>query len=348
MKSGKMLSNREIASFCEQTALILNAGITPSEGMGIMLSDTRTTEGRELINSIWEVTKQGETFYHAIESVDVFPDYVLHMVSIGEESGRLDQVMNSLAKYYEREQSINESIKNAISYPFIMIGMMVIVILVLLTKVLPIFNQVFIQLGSEMNAVSQSFLAVGVALSRYSFILVFLLILLILLFFFFTKTSKGKNIFHNFMLIFPLTRSFNEKIASGRFASGMALMIGSGMDTFTSLDFVSRLVDNKNMQQKIATCKKMIESGSNFAEALAGSEIFSHLYSRMISVAFRTGNLDSVMDKIASHYEKETDDKIYSIIAILEPTLVIILSLIVGLILLSVILPLMGIMSSIG
>ena len=348
MKSVKMLTNHEIASFCEQTALILNAGITPAEGMAIMLSDTKTSEGRELLNAIYEVVRKGDTFHTAVVSVGVFPDYVLHMISIGEESGRLDDVMNSLANYYEREQNISDSIRNAVRYPFIMIGMMVIVILVLLTRVLPIFNQVFQQLGSEMNSISKSFLNMGLALSRYSSIVVVLLLIFLVLFYFLTRTTKGKELFHSFLLVFPFTKGFHEKIASGRFASGMSLMIGSGMDTFTSLEYVSRLVDHKSMQRKIALCRKMIEDGSNFAEALAGASIFSHLYSRMVSVAFKTGNLDSVMEKIAIHYEKETDDKIYSIISILEPTLVIILSLIVGLILLSVILPLMGIMSSIG
>jgi len=348
MKSGKMLSNREIASFCEQTALILNAGITPSEGMAIMLSDTHTEQGREIIQSIWNITKEGESFYTAVKSVGVFPDYVLHMISIGEESGKLDIVMNSLAKYYEREQSIQDSIKSAVSYPFLMIAMMVVVILVLLTKVLPIFNQVFQQLGTEMNTISKTFLNIGSALSRYSTITVLILVLLMSLFYFSTRTSKGKEVLHNFLMIFPPTKAFQEKIASGRFASGMSLMISSGMDTFTSLDYVTKLVDHKGMQQKIASCKTMIQGGSNFSEALSEAAIFSHLYARMISVAFKTGNLDVVMEKISSHYEKETDDKIYSIISILEPTLVIILSLIVGLILMSVILPLMGIMSSIG
>lgn len=102
------------------------------------------------------------------------------------------------------------------------------------------------------------------------------------------------------------------------------------------------------MRQKIAACKKYIEDGDNLSEALTKASIFSNLYSRMVAVGFRTGSIDLVMTKISENYEKETDKKLQSIIAILEPTLVIILSLIVGLILLSVILPLMGIMSSIG
>ena len=128
----------------------------------------------------------------------------------------------------------------------------------------------------------------------------------------------------------------------------MALTLSSGIDAYSSLELVSKLVDNKIMQDKIRACKSFIEEGSNFSEALTNSSIFNNLYSRMVAIGSRTGNIDIVMDKIAQNYEKDTDTKIYSMISIMEPTLVIILSFIVGFILLSVILPLMGIMSSIG
>ena len=348
MKTKKMLTNTEIASFCEQTALILNAGITPAEGMSIILADSKNTEGKEIIQSIYDICSHGETFHTAVKASGVFPDYVLNMIALGEESGRLDEVMNSLSHYYEREEAISGSIKNAVSYPVTMIIMMVLVIIVLLTKVLPIFNQVFIQLGSEMNSISKSFMSIGNIISRSSVLIIAFLILCFAAYLFFFKTKKGHSLYMIFTSSCPLTRNFYEKIASGRFASGMALALSSGLDTYSSLDLVAELVDNKIMKDKIKECKSLIESGSNFAEALTASAIFSNLYSRMIAVGFRTGNIDVIMDKIAQNYEKETDAKIYAIISILEPTLVIVLSLIVGLILLSVILPLMGIMSSIG
>ncbi|MDD2972237.1 MAG: type II secretion system F family protein [Lachnospiraceae bacterium] len=348
MKTNKKLSNTEVASFCAQIALLLKAGITPVEGMGILLSDNRNPDGREILQSIYEVCQQGESFYRAVKASQVFPDYVLHMISIGEESGRLDDVMDSLSSYYEREENIHSGIKNAISYPLVMIVMMFIVIIVLLTKVLPIFEQVFVQLGTEMNAISRSFMSMGHLISKSSIVLLILVILAIVLYLYFTKSEKGRNLYLRFALAFPVTREFYENMASGRFASGMALTLSSGLDTFSSLDLVAELVDNDGMKEKIGKCKSLIESGSNFPDALASSQIFSNLYSRMIAVGFRTGNVDIVMKKIAENYEKETDAKIYTIISVLEPTLVIILSLIVGLILLSVILPLMGIMSSIG
>lgn len=348
MKLKRKLSHLEIASFCDQTALILSAGISPVEGMRILLSDTKDKSGQEIIKQILNSIEVGNHFSEALDSTGVFPDYVVNMVKIGEESGNTDDVMRALADYYDREQTIAESMKSALRYPLIMIGMMLVVIVVLITKVLPIFNQVFIQLGSEITGFSRSLLHLGDNLRKYSVVLVIILAIIALLVILGTKTRFGKRITHRFLTVLPLTRGFYEKMASGRFASGMALTLASGMDTYHSLDMVSELVDNPIMKKKIAACKKHIESGDNFSEAVVKADIFSNLYSKMIAVGFRTGNIDLVMNKIADSYDRETNDKIYSIISIIEPTLVITLSLIVGLILLSVILPLMGIMSSIG
>lgn len=344
----KKLSNQEIASFCGQSAMLFHAGITPLESMGILLNDSNTTEGREIIRQIANTCKKGESFSKSLDFSGVFPDYVIHMISIGEESGNLDNVMQSLSDYYEREEYISDSIKSAISYPFIMIGIMLLVIFVLLGKVMPIFNQVFIQLGSQMSGISATLLHLGNSLNQYSLIFVLILLAFVLLYLLCTKTKKGRLLTRNFLSVFPLTRSFYEQLAAGRFASGMALTIGSGMDTFSSLDMVSHLTEHKGMQEKIEVCKKSLNDGANFSEALSTSGIFSNLYSRMVAVGFRTGSIDIVLHKIADYYDKATEKKIRSIISLLEPTLVIVLSIIVGLILLSVIFPLMGIMSSIS
>jgi type IV pilus assembly protein PilC len=229
-----------------------------------------------------------------------------------------------------------------------MITMMLVVIIVLISKVLPIFNQVFIQLGSEMNSFSQGLMNIGNIINRSSIGIIVFLVICVILYFISIKTSFGKALSRKFFVSSIFTKNFANHIAAGRFASGMALTLESGLDTYHSLDMVAELVDNPNVAKQIKDCKANVTSGDNFSEALTKSGIFSNLYIRMISVGFKTGSLDVVMRKIADHYDKETEKKIHSVISVLEPTLVISLSVIVGMILLSVILPLMGIMSSIG
>jgi type IV pilus assembly protein PilC len=339
----KMLTNRELSSFCDQIAMILNAGISPVEGISIMLEDTTTTEGREILGKIAKQVDAGQSFHTSISAAGVFPKYALDMIEIGEHSGRLEEVMRSLSTYYEREENIAENIKSAVTYPFVIIGMMMVVILVLIIKVLPVFNQVFIQLGTQMTGFSKTLLNLGTTISNYALVFIIIIAMLVLLYFFMAKTPAGQRLWGIFCAKSIFTRPIYDKIASGRFASGMALTMSSGLDTDQSLEMVSRLVDNSVMEQKVNDCRAQIAEGLGFAEALVKTGIFSSMYSRMISIGYKTGSVETVMAKIASGYEEEVDTRMSHLISVLEPTLVIILSVIVCMILLSVMLPLMAV-----
>lgn len=349
----KMLSNKELAMFCDQMAMILKAGQTPESGISLMLEDAATEEAKEILIPIAETCDRGESFPTAISNAKVFPKYAVDMIEIGNTSGKLDEVLESLAYHYEREEAIAQGIKSAVTYPFLIVAMMLIVILVLVIKVLPIFQQVFTQLGTEMTGFSKGLLNFGKTLSTYSALFIGLLIVLAVLFVFFRKVPAGKALFAKVLSKFPLTKGFYEKIASGRFASGMAIMKAAGLDTDTSLDLAEQLVDNPEMVNRIKQCRKLMEGDENtdgisFSESLAKSGIFSAMYSKMVNIGFKSGSVDKVFKKIANSYEKEIDDGMTNMISVLEPSLVIILSIVVCLILLSVIMPLMGIMASIG
>lgn len=344
----KKLTSSEISTFCKQMSLLLKAGIAPTDGIDILEKDTKDASGKEILNSLSQVLHSGETFHVALEMSGVFPDYVIHMVTIGEESGNMDTVMESLSDYYDREENIEGSIKSAVSYPLIMVFMMLIVVMVLVTKVLPIFQQVFTQLGTSMSGFAQSLLNIGNALNRYSVVLVVLLVLFAVLFIYFFATSSGKANFRKLMQKLHITRKLMQDIETERFASGMVLTLSSGMDTFEGLSLVKKLVTSEAMKEKIENCRNLLLDGDSFPEALDKCGIFNSFYSRMIMVGFQSGAMDQSMKQVSERIEKDTEKRIYSLISIIEPTLVIILSLIVGMVLLSVILPLMGIMSTIG
>lgn len=344
----KQLSNQEMAAFCDQIAMVLNAGIAPMEGVSIMLEDTRSEEGKEILRSIVDMCDEGESFYNSVEQTGVFPKYALDMIKIGEQSGKLEEVMRSLAFHYTREENIRRGIKNAVTYPLMIVTMMLVVILVLIIKVLPIFNDVFAQLGTEMTGFSRTLMNVGSAISRYSIVFVALLAVIVILYFVFSKTSWGRKKFTGFLSKFFATRGLYEKIASGRLASGLSLTINAGLDMDEGLSLVESLVDNSDLQKKIEKCREQMNEGVSLSDALCENEIFSNMYARMINVGFKTGSVDTVLKKIADGYEEEVDERMSNLISVLEPTLVIILSVIVCMILLSVMLPLMAVMSSIG
>ncbi len=344
----KKLSKAEIASFCRQTALIQKGGIKLAEGMSILSNDTISSEGKDLLMQIEDSTRHGNKLFEALESTGVFPDYVVRLVSLGEYTGNLDNVLNSLADYYEREDDISDSIKSAVTYPLIMIAMMFLIIIVLIVKVLPIFKQVFVQLGTDMSPLALKLMSIGSYLSDWAVGITIVLAVIALIFFIIYRIPSVKRKIQNLLAKMPVTRDFYINIASGRFASGMFLAYSSGMDMFQALKMIEQLIENDIMASKIATIREEIRNNSTLSESFDKAEMFTYLYRRMIAVAEQSGQIDTIMLQIAHHYENATEKQLRRLVSIIEPTLVIILSLIVGIILLSVLLPLMGIMSSIG
>lgn len=347
MNTKKLLSNTELASFSGQFSEILKSGISPLEGISIMLEDSSSAEEKEILTTMQKTLDSVGIFSIAMEDAGVFPDYMLNMVRLGEQAGRLDEVMESLALYYERESNLAAAVKSAVTYPCIMIGMMILVVLILVTKVLPVFYQVFAQFGTGMTGLPKALMNIGTALNHYAIIFVAILALLIVLFLYFFRTESGRNAAAKIFSDFKPTRSFYHKSAACRFASGMSLALKSGLIPEEGVKMAGKLIHNPTFEKKIQECSTLMEEGKPLAEALAKSGIFTGIHARMLLVSDRTGSLDDAMQKISARYEDELDDSIASAISIIEPTLVAVLSIIVGLILLSVMIPLMGILSQI-
>lgn len=343
----KPFSSLELSSFCGQIALILKAGISSLEGLMIMQEDAASSGEKEVLLALLSNMQETGSLYQAMESAGIYPSYMLHMVQIGEETGTLDAVMESLQNHYAREDSIRKSIRSSITYPMIMVAMMTLVIVVLLVKVMPVFNQVFIQLGTEMTGFSRTLMHAGTALGRYFVVVILFLAAVAGMIFYGTRTAAGRRLFQKIGYKLGFTREIYEEIAAYRFASGMALTLSSGLNPDRSMELVTSLNDDPVFQKKTELCLEKIRDGEDLSEALFHAGMFSGVYARMASIGSKTGSMDQVMEQIADLYQDDIDTRMNNLVAVLEPTLVAALSLIVGVILLSVMLPLMGIMSSI-
>lgn len=346
--SAKMLTSSEISSFCAQMAMIMKSGISIQEGVSILYEDADHPDVKEILKVITDHVDVGEPLHMALEASHQFPKYVLDMVEIGEHSGKLEEVLDSLCDYYEREENMSQSIRNAVTYPLVMVVLMLLVVGVLVVKVLPIFNEVFLQLGGEMSGFARGIMNFGSVFGKYSIIILAVVALIVCGILFAKNTEKGKRVIKRWGESFFATKKMAAKIASGRFASALSLMLSSGVDTDNALDMVEKLVDNQDIHKKIITCREAISVGESFSDALANAEIFTGMDARMLSIGFKTGSTDSVMKKIADRYESEIEIRVNNAISVLEPTMVAILAVVVGMILLSVMMPLMGIMSTIG
>ena len=229
-----------------------------------------------------------------------------------------------------------------------MLGMMAAVLAVLLIKVMPVFRQVFEQLGAQMTGFPAAVLNLGTALGNYSaaFLILAVAAAVICIWLFFTENGRKKS--KNFAGKFFMTRALSEKISCSRFASGMYLALSSGLDVDQSLEMTARLIEHPDVHEKILEIRRCIAEGESFEDAAARARLFTGSRARMLSIGFKAGAPDNVMKQISEQYDEEIEEQIDTLLGRLEPTLVAVLSVAVGLILLSVMLPLLGVMINIG
>lgn len=336
MKKSQLLSASELALFFEQMAMIQRSGIPSIEGLVMMADDAPNENTRKLMNAICDSFCDSGSLYLALSASNVFPPYSLSMVHIGETSGTLDDVLASLAEYYEREDTIAREIRSAITYPLVMLAIMLSIVVILLVRVMPVFQKVYRQLGADMTGLSGTLLNIGSFLGKYGLLILFIVCAAGGLLFWLIRTRR---------LRLPFLQNFYRKLAAGHFASGMALTFSGGLNTDESLDMILQLVNDKEASEKIRKCRSMTADGMEFPEALAKCGLFSGLNARIVSVGYRVGSIDDIMKKVAARYQAEVQDTIQNLISIIEPSFVALLSLIVGVTLLSVILPLLGILS---
>ena len=345
----KPLNNRELSAFCSQMSMMLSAGISAMESVSILREGLEDPGAKEILTQASHSLEAGESLFAALSApAGAFPRYFLDMVDMGEKAGQLDTVFSSLAASYERRHILARNIRSAVAYPLVMIAMMLAVILVLIIQVMPIFRQVYAQLGTEMNPFSAGVLNLGTWLSRYSLAILATAAAVALALLVLTRTNAGRRRLSAAGRHLPGIRKISESTALSRFADGMAVTLRSGLDTDESLELAGRLTESPELRQKIEACRQQTAHGTDLGTAFQENHIFSGLCGKMVSVGILSGSLDTVMAQVAEQYAEDASQRLSQAVARLEPTLVAVLSVLVGLILLSVMLPLMGIMSNIG
>ena len=323
MRQKNKLTNEELFHFCEQFSILLHSGISCAEGLELMLDDSRTQRGKDFFQLLLTDFEQNGSFSQTLKNSGYFPESMISYIDIGEETGCLDEVLKSLSEHYDQEIEISENIRSAITYPLIMLAMMGTVIIILLVKVLPVFQQVFRQMGLEMNHFSNGLLNAGNVISRYSAVLLILILII----------TAIKDI--------PISADY------ARLTQAIAMGIHSGLDHVVTLEMAQKLLSHPNIREKAEKAQKLLEDGVIFEDALSESGLFEGLNARLITVGLRTGTADEVMSKLAIRYREMALTITGNILSIAEPSIVIIFSLLVGLVLLSVMMPLLGILSEI-
>ena len=358
-KALRVLSPGDLSVFCLQLSLILKAGIpihdclaTLGDRNNKLIESKQKIRGilGKAVDSMADMVELGDPLASAMKKTGLFPDYVINMTAIGESAGKLDNVLEALGEYYEKEQYMKTKIRNSLMYPVFLFIIMSVVIVLLVSRVFPIFKDMLESMGGHLTTGEEAVAAFAgsLAAGEYTMYIILALSVLFVLTALLLKTSFGKSLGAAVIAACPLTRGINKKIAASRFSNAMAMTLSSGMEFNAAMQMAINLIDNKSLRNKFTRCMWEIEAGGSFSEVIAKTDVFSGMYIKFIEIGQKTGSVDSVMKKISDICDTDADTSINNATSFVEPLLVGILSIIIGVILISVMIPLVQVMSSIA
>lgn len=348
MKS-KRLSDTYLSALMLELSLLLRAGLTTADGLRLLLEDEDDPDSRDLLRQVAAEAEAGRPLSAALAHTGRFPHYLLSMTQVGERTGRLEESCRALADYYDDRQRLNAGLRAALGYPLLLLLLMLAVVVVLLVKVLPIFNGVFQQLGLSLGAGASAMLRLGSFLSGASLAFAILLgLVLALSLLFWLRPSLRESCFRRYC-DWRGNRGLTAQLSACRFAAAMTMAMRSGLHMEEAVELATGLAANsRQAEQSYRNCLRRLEAGASLSAALDQEHIFPALYCRMLALGEKSGNADAVMAEISRRLNDSLEQELSRVTGRVEPTLVVITSLLVGAILLSVMLPLMNIMSALG
>ena len=346
-KKGK-LDLLGVSAFCESMGMMIRSGIQLDEA--ISLFKQKDHKGGLLEDNIEVMEKciaEGNSLKVAMEQCGIFPEYALKMIETGESTGKLEDVLFTLADYYEKQDVIVSKIRSALIYPLAMLVMIIIVLFIMLKAVLPSFSGVYTSLSGSLADSSYRYISYAYIFCRVVLIIMIILVALLIIGYLMYK-GNGKRKVQNFLATNKTLASIMESLALYRFTSAYELLLASGKMQDDALEEAKAMADYEPVEKKLEAVEAKMKEGNGFANAANEVELYEPIYGRMLIPGERSGNTDSVLSRLISLLAHSASSQLDNFINTIEPLLSGLLMLSIGIALLSLMLPLIGIMNSIG
>ena len=342
------LSHGELASLCLELSMLFHSGVGTGDALTLLAEESEAPYQAMLASMAGQVD-QGAALSAAMREAGRFPAYVCGLVEVGERAGRTEEALAALSRYYERRARLDQRIKSALLYPAVMLLLMLVVIGVLLVRVLPIFDDVYASLGGRLTGVAGGLLALGRWLDRAMPVLFALMAAVVVFLAAFAAVPAFREKLTALWRGMGGDRGVARKMNDARLAQALAMAMASGMPIEEALELASTLLDDvPQTRERCLGCRSRLEQGEGLAPAMKGSGLLPARACRLLELGQRSGAGDAAMEKISRDLTEEGDAALDTLVGQVEPALVLLCSLLVGLILLSVMLPLMDIMAAIG
>ncbi|RKD23887.1 hypothetical protein BEP19_05525 [Ammoniphilus oxalaticus] len=334
------VKQRDFVVFCRQFATLLRAGVGIAEALQILVQQTDSKVLKKALEIVLEDVRSGSSLSVACQQQrKVFPVIFVSMARAGETSGSLDDMLDKLAGYFEKEHNVKGKIKSALFYPIAVGILSVLVSFFLMWKVVPQFVSVFQNVGLELPWITRFVLGVSEWVGLYWFLLLGLPVLIWAVLFLYGKNEKGRYQIDWVKLKLPIVGSLLIKSSLARFSRTFSTLYQAAVPVVPTLAILVDIVGNQVISQSLNRARDNLREGQPLAQPFRENSIFPPMVSQMIAIGEQTGNLDEVMGKVADYYEEEVDQMAERMRSLIEPIMLVVVSFIVGIIVLAVLLP---------
>lgn len=337
---GKAVKPRDLSVFCRQFISMVRAGVTILDSLDMLADQTENVAMAKAIRGVHTEIRKGETLSEALSKYPkVFPDIMCSMVAAGEASGKLDIAFERMATHFEKSAKLKAIVKKAMIYPIIVMIVALAVIVVMLIKVIPAYDSMFEQLGGELPALTRAVVAVSDFIMHDWFWLIVILIGVGVAISVFKKTITGQIVFGTISRKLPVFGKMTIKQAASNYARTLSTLIYSGLPMMDALAITANTMSNYLYKQALNHAREEVAKGVSLSEPIVQSGMFPPMVGHMTRIGEETGDLEGMLSRLADYYDEEVEMATQSVIAALEPMIILVLAAIVIVIIGAVMLP---------
>ncbi len=339
----------DVIIFARQFSTMIDAGLPLIQCLDILYTQQENKTFKSMLKEIKDSVEAGSTLADSLRKYPKqFDELFVNMVAAGEIGGILDTILQRLAAYMEKAAELKARVKGAMTYPIIVICVAFLVVGVILVFVIPVFQKMFADFGSALPMPTQIVVNMSNFVKSKVHYMIGALVVMIFALKRFVATEKGRLIMDDILLKAPVFGPLLRKVAVAKFTRTMGTMLSSGVSILDSLDIVARTAGNKVIEGSIFKVKAGITEGRTMSDPLAETNVFPSMVVQMISVGEQTGALDAMLEKIADFYDREVDQAVDNLTAMIEPFMMVFLGTTIGGLVVSMYLPIFKMAGAVG
>lgn len=337
---GKKVKPRDLSVFCRQFVSITQAGVPMKEALQMLSEQTENKWLKRAISEVLLNVEKGNTLADSMRSQpDIFPSMLVNMVEAGEQSGSLEMAFSRMAVHFEKEAKLKATIKKATIYPIILVIAAIGVIAVMLLFVIPIFIDMFADLDIEMPAITIFVMNSSKWMTSHWYVVLAIIVGVVVAYKLIYKTTQGRLTIDRIKMKMPLFGKLTVKTACSQFARTMSTLLMSGISTIDALETTSKIVNNIHYTNAMLKAREEVMKGVPLSEPLEASGIFPPMVYHMTGIGEETGNVEEMLEKMADYYDEEVEMTTQSVLAAMEPIIILFMALIIGTLVIAVISP---------